>query len=67
MKNLLSSKLLKTTLSVLATTVLFPAAALAHSGHMANDAAHGFLHVEHIIVLAAIGLVTYVVISFLDK
>lgn len=35
--------------------LLLPAAGYAHGGHMLNESAHGFLHVEHIILLALIG------------
>ena len=34
---------------------------LAHSGHLSAASVHGFLHTEHIIMLAAIGFVAYVV------
>jgi len=34
--------------------------ALAHSGHLPNESVHGFLHIEHIIVLAAFGLVALI-------
>ena len=66
MKKLLASKgyLAKSLLTALAlpiATALFPAAALAHTGHLANDSVHGFLPVEHIIAIAAIGLITYLV------
>jgi hypothetical protein len=53
MKKLLASKLL------LITLILVSTSALAHTGHLANDAVHGFLHIEHIIVLAAAGLIAY--------
>ncbi len=66
MKKLLTSKLLMATLSLVATTALFPATALAHSGHLSNDTVHGFLHVEHIIGLVAIGFIAYYV-SMLRK
>ena len=61
MKKLLTSKLLMATLSLVATTALFPATTLAHSGHLSNETVHGFLHVEHIIALVAVGLITYFV------
>lgn len=40
---------------------LTSATALAHSGHLSNESVHGFLHIEHIIVLAAFGLIAYLV------
>jgi hypothetical protein len=55
MKKLRLSKLWLT-LSLLVST-----SALAHTGHSANESVHGFLHVEHIIMLAAAGLVIYLV------
>jgi hydrogenase/urease accessory protein HupE len=56
MKKLLLSKYLLLTLLLLLST-----SALAHTGHLANESAHGFLHVEHIIMLVAVGLVVYIV------
>ncbi len=66
MKKLLTSKLylaksLLTALSLPAATALFPATALAHTGHLANESVHGFLHVEHIIAIVAIGFIAYLV------
>ncbi len=40
---------------------LVSTSALAHTGHLANDSVHGFLHSEHIIALVAIGLTAYLV------
>ena len=50
MKKLLVSKLSLTLLLPVSTS------ALAHTGHLSNESVHGFLHVEHIIMLAAAGL-----------
>lgn len=48
-------------------TTLLPATVLAHTGHIPNDAAHGFLHIEHIVIIAAISLVIYAVSSTHNK
>jgi hydrogenase/urease accessory protein HupE len=53
MKNILTSTLLLTVLSLVST------AALAHSGHLSDESVHGFLHVEHIAVFVAIGVIAY--------
>ena len=53
MKKLLVSKLSLTLLLPVSTS------ALAHTGHLANESVHGFLHVEHIIMLAAFALIVY--------
>ena len=53
MKKLQLSKFLLTLLLLVSTS------ALAHTGHLANESVHGFLHVEHIIMLAAAGLIVY--------
>jgi hypothetical protein len=55
MKSLLVSKLSLVILSMTSTTVL------AHSGHLADESVHGFLHIEHVLVLAAVGLIAYAV------
>ena len=34
-------------------------AAMAHAGHVADESAHGPLHLEHVIVLFIIGVVVY--------
>ena len=49
-------KLLTSTLSLITMT---SGAAIAHSGHMTNESVHGFLHIEHIMALAAIVLTAY--------
>ncbi len=61
MKKSLTSMLLLLTLFLVSTS------ALAHTGHIANDAAHGFLHVEHIIVLVAAGLIVYAIKVLCNK
>jgi len=66
MKSLLTSKYKLAILSLLLTP-LFSAPALAHPGHLSNDAVHGFLHVEHIIALLAIGMAVYLVRVFRGK
>ena len=61
MKKLLVSKLSLTLL------LLFSTSALAHTGHLSNESVHGFLHVEHIIMLAAAGLIVYLIKVSNDK
>ena len=55
MKNLPTNVLSLAALLLTSTTVF------SHTGHLANEAVHGFLHVEHIMVFAAIGVIAYVV------
>lgn len=52
-------KLLVSNLS-LALLLLVSTSALAHTGHLSNEPVHSFLHVEHIIILAAFALIIYV-------
>jgi hydrogenase/urease accessory protein HupE len=66
MKSLLDSKF-SLAILLLIVTPLVSTPALAHPGHMSNDLLHGFLHVEHIIVLLAIGLAVYLVKQFRGK
>jgi hypothetical protein len=61
MKKILTSKLLLIVLPLISTT------ALAHPGHMTNESVHGFLHVEHIVALAMLGVVAYIVHEFGKK
>ena len=51
MKKLLTNKLLTIVLTLTSTS------ALAHTGHLFNESAHGLLHAEHVIALAIIGIV----------
>ncbi len=51
----------------LATLLLTSTSALAHPGHLSNEAVHGFLHSEHIVMLAAVGLIAYVINVFNNK
>lgn len=60
MKKLFASKLCLTKLSLSALS-LASTSAFAHTGHLANDTVHSLLHVEHIIAIAAIGLIAYFV------
>ena len=53
MKKLLFSKL--------SLTLLLPVSTLAHTGHLPNESAHSFLHVEHIIMLLSAGLIAYLI------
>ncbi len=55
MKKLLISKLSLTLLLLVSTS------AMAHTGHLSNESVHGLLHVEHIIMLAAAGLIIYLI------
>jgi len=56
MKNLL------TTIFLLAST-----SALAHPGHLTDESAHSFLHSEHIVMLAVLGVIAYFIKSFNNK
>ena len=51
------------------TTILLltSTSVLAHSGHLTNESAHSFLHTEHIIMLAALGIIAYVIKVFGNK
>jgi len=49
------------------TTVLFSTSAIAHTGHMANESWHSFLHVEHIIALVSMGIVAVAIKKLLNK
>ena len=60
MKKLFAAKLYLAKCSLTAL-LLASTSALAHTGHLANDSVHGFLHSEHIIALVAIGLTAYLV------
>ena len=61
MKNLI------TAFSSLAILALNPTTALAHTGHPHNETVHGFLHAEHLLVLAALGIVMVIVKVFVKK
>ena len=39
----------------------------AHPGHVANEQVHGFLHAEHIVLIAVIGLTLYLIKVFGKK
>jgi hypothetical protein len=54
-------KHLLTATSLLLVLALTSTAVSAHPGHLSPESVHGFLHVEHIIVLAAIGVMAYIV------
>lgn len=62
----MSSKFLLAVLSLIVTP-LVSTTAVAHTGHLSNDFVHGFLHIEHIIALLAIGLAVYLVKEFRGK
>ncbi len=47
--------------------LLTSTSALAHPGHLPVETAHGFLHIEHIIALAAVGVIAFVVTLLRDK
>ena len=61
MKKLLVFKLSLTLLLSVSTS------ALAHTGHLSNESVHGFLHIEHIIMLVAAGLIVYLIKVSNDK
>lgn len=61
MKKLLISKLSLTILLLVSTS------AMAHTGHFSNESVHGLLHVEHIIMLAAAGLIIYLIKASSNK
>jgi len=53
---------------LLATIFLLSStSALAHPGHLTNESVHSFLHTEHIIMLAALGIIAYVIKAFSNK
>ncbi len=47
--------------------LLTSTSALAHTGHLSNESVHGFLHVEHIIALAVVGVIAFIVTLLRDK
>ncbi|MFC1589314.1 hypothetical protein ACFL3P_03480 [Pseudomonadota bacterium] len=51
MKNLLASA------SSLAALLLTSTSTFAHSGHLSNEAVHGFLHAEHVTMIIVVGFV----------
>jgi hypothetical protein len=61
MKKLFMYTLLPAMLSLASTSVL------AHPGHLPDEAVHGLLHVEHIITLAVIGAIVYLVHRLRNK
>jgi len=66
MKSLLTSKY-KLAILALILTPLLATPAMAHPGHLGNDTVHGFLHVEYIIALLALGMAVYLVKEFRSK
>ena len=54
-------KILLTVLTLTSTS------ALAHTGHLLNESSHGFLHAEHVIALAIIGIVALFVQRLRNK
>lgn len=50
-------------LLVAATLLINTTPVLAHTGHLANELAHSFLHIEHIIVITAVALIAYMIKS----
>ena len=61
MKNLLTRNLLPATLALVTGN------AMSHGGHLPNEAVHGFLHVEHIVMLATVGLAVYLIKNINNK
>jgi hypothetical protein len=51
--------LFDTLISLLLLAIAIPA--MAHPGHLSNEAVHGLLHVEHIIPLASIAALIAIV------
>jgi len=51
------------------TTILLLAStsAVAHPGHLTNESVHSFLHTEHIVALAALGAIAFVVTLLRNK
>jgi len=47
--------------AVLALITLTPLIASAHTGHLPNESAHGFLHAEHLIIIISIGLIAFTI------
>ena len=66
MKRLQLSKLSPALLS-LALLLPVSTSVSAHTGHLSNETVHSFLHVEHIIMLVAAGLIVYLVKTLRDK
>ena len=50
---------MKRLLTVSSLLSVASSAAMAHAGHVADESAHGPLHLEHVIVLLIIGVVVY--------
>ncbi|HEB82851.1 MAG TPA: hypothetical protein ENJ11_08305 [Gammaproteobacteria bacterium] len=46
---------------------LFSGYALAHPGHLPVESVHGFLHTEHIVALAALGVVAWIAKAISDS
>ena len=42
-------------------------AVFAHTGHGINESVHGLLHVEHVVALAAAGLIALATFSLRNK
>ena len=53
MKRLQISKLLMIIPALTSTS------AVAHTGHMFKESVHGFLHAEHVIAIAIIGIIAF--------
>jgi len=60
MKSLFTAKFSLATLLLLITP-LVSTPLLAHPGHLSNESVHGFLHIEHIIALLAVGVAVLLV------
>lgn len=60
-RKLLMKKILPCILALTTTS------ALAHPGHITDESLHGFLHVEHIIALAALGVIALIIDVFRSR
>ena len=48
-------------------SILASPGVLAHTGHSINESVHGLLHVEHIVAIAAGGIIALVALSLRNK
>ncbi len=49
------------------SVLLFSSNLLAHPGHLPVESVHGFLHTEHIIALAVLGVIAFIADRLRDK
>ena len=48
-------------------SILASPAAFAHTGHGINESVHGLLHAEHVVAIAAAGIIALAALSMRDK